>query len=394
MLKADAQDDVTRLCRLVRMDPSAYIRFELPAIALLASAESIAPLTAADKYPEGAAEMLESPARTTFFNPERAIAGPENGAGTVPATKPAAEPHQDSPAIPSDASRAITKLPLNAPQRYPGESGLEYDLAALACVHESRLHSPTVLPLASAVAGGGVTTLLAVLGRALSIMGDRVLLVDANAPSALDYFYRGHTQESGFLLSTLTSNSFEGQLHLLRTDTNAPSSPQGWSTRVHRALAELRGNCDRILVAGRYAFTPALTQQARANGVCLLVLTPELRSLLALPSILRMFDEGSEGAAINLKPFFVLNRFNECNPAHAEIRERFAEELGARLLPVCIPESPVVAQALANGVTPLDLAPQSPFTEACFGLAEWYRAQFNDMKALSSQPEENQLVSD
>ena len=338
--------------------------------------------------------MIGAPARGASPT-DRAIAGPEAPAARTPTELVSSDPAPYPPVLRKPETALLSQCaPFISENRHRTESSLETDLISLAGAHERRIQQPTVLPLAAAVSGGGVTTLLAGLGRALSILGERVLLVDANAPSPLDYFYRRYGQESGFMLSTPVASTFEGQVHLLRTDVDAPCAAQSWSTRVHRALAELRGRFDRILVAGRDALTSALSEQARANGLFLVVLTPELRSLLAVPSILKRFSEHSAGANTSMKPAFLLNRFDENNPAHSEIRKLLAVELGSQLLPFHIPESRTVAEALADRVTPLDLAPQSAFTESCFTLAEWYRAQLDDLQSLSSRPEENQLVSD
>jgi cellulose biosynthesis protein BcsQ len=265
-------------------------------------------------------------------------------------------------------------------------------LSALATIHEQVSQRPTVLPLSSAVGGAGTTTVLASLGRALSILGERVLLADADAPTTLDYSFRAQSEESALLLSTKAFTTFEGQVHVLRTGHHLQGVTQSGATRMQRAVAELRGRLDRIIVSGREVLTPAIAQQARVDGVCLVVVTPELRSLVALPAIIAAFQD--PGARGGVKPYFVLNRFEQANPAHCEFRDLLAAELRSQLLPFCIPESTTVAQSLAERVSPLDIGPQSAFAEACFNLAEWYRAKVGEREPLSREFEENQLVSE
>ena len=383
MLKPIAQDDISRLCRQVQMDPTAYVRFAIPSIALLAPPQRADGAHTSQDYPLEIPIVIEA-GRTT----PRAIMAPVTQGEDVPGSNHQATHPEIAVRKPESGFQAAA-FAIEVTRR----TTTSIESVALASAHDPSTDQPTVLPIAAAVAGAGVTTVLACLGRALSIIGDRVMLVDASAPSPIDYFFKRHGQESGLLLSTQTLSRFEGQVHLLRTDTDAPGAAQSWSIRVHRALAELRGRFNRILVAGRDGYTPALSEQAASAGICLVVLTPDLRSILAVPSILKMLSQ--RGAAENdrIRPAFLLNRFDEGNPSHLDCRNVLAAELGQRLLPFIIPESSTVAEALASRVTPLDLVPQSAFTEACFTLAEWYRSQLDEITFSTSQPKETQLVS-
>jgi cellulose biosynthesis protein BcsQ len=281
----------------------------------------------------------------------------------------------------------------------PGESSSETpgsihkDLAALANLSTRKYNQPAVLSVRAAAGGCGVTTVVAGLGRALSILGEHVLLADSGLSSTLDYFYGGMADESPLLLSTKRLTPFEGEVHVLRTETEAPGDVQRRSTGIHRAVAQLRGKCDRIIVAGRDAMTTSVLQQVKASGLCLVILTPEHRSRLTLPSILRAFAQFEPGGPF-VRPWFLLNRFDETSAEHLEFRRLFADELGSQLLPFCMPDSPTVSRSLAHRVNPLDLSPQSEFAEACFSLAEWYRSQSQYTQSGITQPEENQLVSD
>ena len=373
------------------MDPAAYVRFALPSIALLAPRERTNPYHTAHDCPVDVSDILESPTRNAP-TALRAIAAAATQAEQPPRPHQGFGVSQAAPAIrkpepPSDSHAAAFVNDVARRSAGPVES----DLVALASAHDVSTDQPTVLPIAAAVAAAGVTTVLACLGRALSIMGDRVVLIDGSAPSAIDYFFKRHGHQSGLLLSTQTLSRFEGQVHVLRTDTDAPAAAQSLSIRVHRGLAELRGRFNRILVAGRDGYTPALSAQAAST--CLVVLTPDLRATLALPAILKMLSQRAIAENDRFRPVFLLNRFDESNTSHRECRNSLAAELGSRLLPFSIPESTTVAEALAAGVTPLDLAPQSAFTEACFSLAEWYRSQLDEITFSTSQPKETCLVS-
>ena len=184
MLQPDTKDDVLELCRSVQMDPTAYKHFELPVMAI-----SAAPAAVEDAPPDSA-PYLVAPA----------------------------------PCEP-------------APCEVRGAQSIRSDLSALVTVHKQMAHQPLIMPIVSGVGGSGATTILAGLGRALSIIGERVLLVDAGGPSTLDCFYESDSEHSGLLLSTESRSAFEGQVHVLRSHAEAT----GGGTKLLDAILQGRG---------------------------------------------------------------------------------------------------------------------------------------------------------
>jgi cellulose biosynthesis protein BcsQ len=371
------------------MDPSAYKRFDLPCIYV--PAPESRPQQVQSGPSDSPAVSLEVSSTAAVSNPQAITQtdGPDQLTFKTHARPAGVEEGRDSATGSAARANAFETLPAGICNQ--AINTIHADLTALARLNERRLHQPGVLLVSAAAGGCGVTTVLAGLGRALSILGERVLLSDSGTPSTLDYFYGGQAEESRLLLSADRATPFEGEVHVLRTGTDPAGDLQKRSTRVHRAIAQLHGRCDRILVSGRDTLTAPVLQQVKASGLCLVILTPELRSALALPGILRAF--ASEGAG-SVTPWFVLNRFNESSEEHLEFRAAFADELGSQLLPFCIPESSTVSRSLAHRVNPLDLAPQSEFADACFNLADWYRSRAGKIESGIIQPEENQLVSD
>jgi cellulose biosynthesis protein BcsQ len=265
-------------------------------------------------------------------------------------------------------------------------SQLQRQLVALANVHDRTAVEPSILPLISAVGGCGVTTILATLGRALSVLGERVLLVDSEGPSTLPSFHNAQSQGTGLLLSTNPVSRFEGQVHVVRAPTDLRTVGQAGSTRFHRAMAELTGRLDHVIVAGGEWLAPALHNRERAaKNVYLVVVTPELRSTLVVPGILKAFGGDVEA-------WFLLNRFDAEDARDVQFRLQLKQSLGERLLPFCIPESPLVEDALLQGVCVVDLAPQSAIADAFFELAEWYRGKCGVESLSFRASEETQLA--
>ncbi len=62
-------------------------------------------------------------------------------------------------------------------------------------------------------------------------------------------------------------------------------------------------------------------------------------------------------------PYYVLNQFDSSLPLHLDVREVLREQLGERLLPFALRRAPAVSEALAEGMTVMDYAPNSAVAE-------------------------------
>lgn len=71
--------------------------------------------------------------------------------------------------------------------------------------------------------------------------------------------------------------------------------------------------------------------------------------------------------------YYVLNQFDASLPLHLDVREAMRQTLGDRLLPIVIRRTPAVSEALAEGMTVMDYAPNSPVAEDYTQLATWIR---------------------
>jgi cellulose biosynthesis protein BcsQ len=161
---------------------------------------------------------------------------------------------------------------------------------------------------------------------------------------------------------------------------------QAGTTLFHRAIAELSDRLDRVIIGnGPYA-SPAMNGPiANGDNFSLVLITPEMRSVLAAAAI-------QESVSADLNTWFLLNRFDNANPRHDDIRHQLRTRLGEHLLPFCIPETSLVEDAMAQGVPVIDLAPQSQVADAFFELAEWYRAKSAVEVSNTCTSEETQLA--
>ena len=70
----------------------------------------------------------------------------------------------------------------------------------------------------------------------------------------------------------------------------------------------------------------------------------------------------------------MLNQFDYSLPLHLDVREVLREQLGDRLLPFVLRRSPSVSEALAEGMTVMDYAPNSTVAEDFGSLAGWIKS--------------------
>ena len=372
MLKPESHSDVDELCRWAELDAARYIRFESPLQSCSPQQADPEPSFAGEfQHTAAVADLNRSVADVSLLepwvmqSPAQTVAQPASPQVTTTYAKTA--PSQPAP----DTTLQTRSVPhVAAPMNLIGtnQPPIQRQLVSLAKVHTGGAADPPILPLFAAIGGCGITTILATLGRALSILGERVLLVDSQGPPTLQSFYNMQRQGPGLLESTHPRSRFEGQVHVLRTPWPGERMGQTGTTRFYRAMAELSGRLDRVIIGNGLYSSPAMNgQDGSGDDLSLVVITPEMRSVLAVAAV-------KESLSADSNTWFLLNRFDSGNARHDDIRRQLRTNLGERLLPFFIPETSSVEDAMLQGVSVLDLAPQSFVADAFFELAEWYRA--------------------
>ena len=114
---------------------------------------------------------------------------------------------------------------------------------------------------------------------------------------------------------------------------------------------------------------------AKNSPVILVPVGPDMNSVLGIQSMERILSGLANAEGHVLQPFYVLNQFDASLPLHLDVREALRQKLGDRLLPIVIRRAPAVAEALAEGMTVMDYAPNSAVTEDYTQLATWVRNQ-------------------
>ena len=105
---------------------------------------------------------------------------------------------------------------------------------------------------------------------------------------------------------------------------------------------------------------------------------PDMNSVVSVGAIEGFFRNQTNhpnfaGGKPNL-PFYLLNQFDYSLPLHLDVREILREQIGDRLIPFALRRSPSVSEALAEGMTVMDYAPNAVVTEDYANLAGWVRS--------------------
>lgn len=266
---------------------------------------------------------------------------------------------------------------------------------------QAQMQPPAKVPVLAvfSLAGGvGKTSLIASLGRALSSRGERVLLVDTAAYGLLPFFFGARDQRPGMLRTfnppgasadapiQLVTLDPEGQPpEYANTEGAQPQAPE------HQTFQGQGGSADWLLQEiGRYARSThrilvdlptasgATTRRIlRMTPTVVVPVLPDMNSVVSVSAIESFFR--NHGAGINtggkqILPFYLLNQFDYSLPLHLDVREILREQIGDRLLPFALRRSPTVSEALAEGMTVIDYAPNAVVAEDFASLAGWVRS--------------------
>src|SRR5579863_10040618 len=232
-----------------------------------------------------------------------------------------------------------------------------------------------VLAVFSLAGGVGKTSLVATLGRTLSARGERVLLVDTAAFGLLPFFFGARDQRPG-VLRTFTAPGTSGDAPIQMITVNPESlgpEPAPQDTLTQEVTRHGR-NAGRVIVDLATASGATTRRVLRLAPAVLVPVVPDMSSVVSVSSIDKFFEHNESASGQPVRPYYVLNQFDPSLPLHLDVREVLREQLGDRLLPFALRRSPAVSEALAEGMTVVDYAPNSPAAEDYGNLASWVKS--------------------
>jgi cellulose synthase operon protein YhjQ len=232
-----------------------------------------------------------------------------------------------------------------------------------------------VLAVFSLAGGVGKTSLVATLGRVLSARGERVLLVDTAAYGLLPFFFGARDQRPG-LLRTFSPPVASGDapIQMITLDPETLGSEASAAEALTTEILKHARGVSRVVVDLATASGATTRRVMRLSPQVLVPLVPDMCSVVSVSSIDAFFEHNNGTVGKPTLPYYVLNQFDPSLPLHLDVREVLREQLGDRLLPFTVRHTPAVSEALAEGMTVMDYAPNSAVTEDYASLAGWVKS--------------------
>jgi cellulose synthase operon protein YhjQ len=249
----------------------------------------------------------------------------------------------------------------------PGQEAVEP-----APVRQKEIRTP-VLAVFSLAGGVGKTSLVATIGRSLSSLGEKVLLTDTTSHGLLPFYFGASELRQGTVRTfSPPSGSTDAPIYLVSYEVDQKADEQAQEKLVEEIVNNSRGT-HRILLDLTVGSSWIVRHMARMNPTVLVPVAPDMNSVISLQSIENFFRGMVDADGRPLQPYYVINQFDVSLPLHLDVREVLRRQLGDRLLPFVIHRAPEVSEALAEGMTVVDYAPDSPVSGDYMNVATWLR---------------------
>jgi cellulose synthase operon protein YhjQ len=232
-----------------------------------------------------------------------------------------------------------------------------------------------LLAVFSLAGGVGKTSLAATLGRALSWQGEKVVLIDTTSRGLLPFYFGAREIRSGEVRTFLPSPGSTGApISLVIHDAaRMREDERQQETLTEEILRNGQGN-QRVVLDLSSGPSWLLRRMVDLHPIVLVPMTGDMNSVMSLHAVERVFQSIVDCEGRPLLPYYVLNQFDASLPLHLDVREVLRRQLGDRLLRFVIRRSPAVSEALAEGMTVLDYAPDAPVSQDYMDVAAWLRS--------------------
>lgn len=240
-------------------------------------------------------------------------------------------------------------------------------------VRQKETRTP-VLAVFSLAGGVGKTSLVATVGRALSSMGEKVLLTDTTSHGLLPFYFGASELRQGTVRTfSPPSGSTDAPIYLVSYDVDQAGTDSAAQEQLTEEIVNNSRGTHRILLDLNVNSSWIVRRLSRMSPTLLIPVAPDMNSVISLQTVEKFFSGVNDGDGRPLQPFYVLNQFDTSLPLHLDVREVMRRQLGDRLLPFVIRRAPAVSEALAEGMTVVDYAPDAPVAEDYLNLATWLR---------------------
>ncbi len=235
-------------------------------------------------------------------------------------------------------------------------------------------HLPPALMVFSVAGGVGKSSLVATLGRILAAHGEHVLLVETTPLGLIPLFFGSREFRPGFKSGVVRSfspppGSTDAPVRAVTLDAEQYLQRGDGQLLLEVLIREARAS-NRILIDVQTA-SRSVAQLLSLAGMVLAPLLPDMNSVLSVAAVEAVFAGRADSAGNAIEPVYLLNQFDDSLPLHQDVRAILQQQLGPRLLPFVLRHSPEVNEALAEGMTVMDYAPNSSAVEDYIQLANW-----------------------
>jgi len=233
---------------------------------------------------------------------------------------------------------------------------------------------PPVLAVFSLAGGVGKTSLVATLGRTLSALGEKTLLLDTTAYGLLPFYFGARELRPNTMRTFAPpSGSTDAAIHMISINTDSKPHDSNASDPLIEDIQRSARGTNRIVVDVTTAAAPLVRRILKLSPIVLVPIAPDMNSVISLNAVEQFFNNQQDAEERLVKVYYLLNQFDPSQPLHLDVREVLRQQLGERLLPFVVRRSPAVSEALAEGMTVMDYAPNSPTAEDFVNLANWLR---------------------
>ena len=235
---------------------------------------------------------------------------------------------------------------------------------------------PPVLAVFSLAGGVGKTSLVATVGRALAAVGERMLLVDTASFGLLPFFFGARDQRPGVLRTfSPGGNSSDAPVQLITIDPEGLGAEAPGQELLATEIARHWRSANRVIIDLATASGATTRRIMRLQPLVLVPVVPDMNSVVSVSSIDAFFLHNSSQPGKPIQPFYILNQFDSSLPLNLDVREVLRAQLGERLLPFVLRRAAAMSEALAEGMTVMDYAPNSGLAEDFNQLAGWVKSQ-------------------
>jgi cellulose synthase operon protein YhjQ len=232
-----------------------------------------------------------------------------------------------------------------------------------------------LLAVYSLAGGVGKTSLVATLGRALAAEGEKVVLMDTTSQGLLPIYFGRRDLPPGVVRSgILPEQGSKLPISLVAYDAaGAGEDERQQRMLTAEILRHIEGN-NRLLLDLSSGASWLMGRMAELHPTVLVPVAPDMNSVISLQAVERLFRAKTDSGGRPMLPYYVLTQFDAALALHLDVREVLRRQLGERLLRVAIRRSPGVSEALAEGMTVLDYAPDAPVAQDYREVASWLRS--------------------